>query len=732
MKETRRATDGQRERRSRGTSGGEPQAVALRVCMLGGFRVSVGSRTIGEDGWRLRKAASLVKMLALAEGHRLHREQATDRLWRDLDGKAQANNLRHALHLARKTLEPAAPATASRYLRLQGEQIALCPGGALWVDVEAFEEAATAARRSKEPAAYRTALDLYAGDLLPGDLYEEWTEDHRERLRRTRLSLLVELAGLQEERGELGSALEALGKVVASEPAHEEAHIGLVRLYALAGRRAEALRQYGRLEEVLARELVAEPGAAGRRLREEIRAGTFPPGRSRQEAHPPEVPLGADRHNLPADRTSFVGRGRELAEVKRALAMTRLLTLTGAGGSGKTRLALEVARNLVSSYPDGAWLAELAPLSEGTLLPQVVASSLRVREQPGRALADTLVDHLRKKHLLLVLDNCEHVVDAAARLVDALLSACPRLRILATSREALRTDGEVVWRVPPLSVPDPDKPSSVEELGRSEAVRLFLERARYRRQGFELTDGNAGAVAEICQRLDGIPLALELAAARVGVLSAGQISARLDGSLALLRGGGRTILPRHQTLRGALDWSHNFLSEPEKSLFRRLSVFAAGWPLEAAEAVGPGGGVGAGDVLDLLELLVDKSMVVTETGGEDVRRYRLLEPVRQYARERLEESGEAEETRHRHAAFFLMLAEEAEQELTGPAHQAWLERLETEHDNLRAALSWAIDGGDPELGLRLAAALWLFWYTHGHLAEGRDRLEKALSKTGQL
>ena len=376
-----------------------------------------------------------------------------DLLWPDHGRRAAANNLSQALHAARRALGPDDAKAASGYLASQGEQLVLCPGGELWVDVEAFEEAAATARRSRDPAAYRAALNLYAGELLPRDPYEEWAEVPREGLRQLFLSLLVELASLHEERGEYGPGIEALRRAVVEEPTREEAHIGLMRLYALGGRQAEALAQYARLEEFLSRELGAEPQASSRELREEIATGRFPP---------PHRPLGPPkgeifdppRHNLPAPRTSFVGRDREIVEVKRALSMTRLLTLTGAGGSGKTRLALEVARDLVGAYPDGVWLAELAGLSEGDLVPQAVAKAVGVKEQPSRPLTDTLVDYLRDKVMLLVVDNCEHLVEAAARLADMLLDSCPRLRVLATSREALGIVGEMNWPVQSLSLPD--------------------------------------------------------------------------------------------------------------------------------------------------------------------------------------------------------------------------------------------------------------------------------------
>src|SRR5919112_610533 len=301
-----------------------------------------------------------------------------------------------------------------------------------------------------------------------------------------------------------------------------------------------------------------------------------------------------------------------MVEVERLLSMTNLLTLTGAGGSGKTRFALEVARRLAGAYRDGAWLVELAPLSEPELLERAVAQALEVRAQPGRSLTDVLKDSLRAKTLLLVPDNCEHLIEAVARLAETLLDSCPNLKILATSREALNLSGELIWRMPSLSTPNERGGSSptAEELTRCESVRLFVERARYRRPSFELASENAGAVAEVCRRLEGIPLAIELAAARVGVLSVGQIATRLKKSLGVLAGGSRTAPSRQRTLKGTLDWSYELLGGLERDLFGRLSVFWGGWTLEAAEAVGVGSGIEGEDILDLLSRLADKSLMV--------------------------------------------------------------------------------------------------------------------------
>ncbi|MGH3086497.1 MAG: response regulator [Rubrobacteraceae bacterium] len=703
----------------------DPPTEVVRVWLLDGFRVSVGDRTIGEDGWRLRKAGSLVKLLALAEGHRLHREEITALLWPDLEAKRAANNLHHALHFARGALEPAN--ITSRYLTLRGDMLALCPDGPLWVDVEAFEGAAEMARRTREPAAYRAAIELYAGDLLPEDRYEGWAEGRRRELRTMRLALLVELAGLYEEREEFDPAIEALREAVADERTNEEAHLGLMRLYAATGERQKALLQYGLLQQVLSEDLEIEPDTDTKRLHEEISADRFPPARS--EGHPPEE--GADgRHNLPNAHSSFVGREREMLEIKRLLSMTQLLTLTGTGGSGKTRLALEVARDLVGAYPDGVWLAELAPIADPALVPQAVAKALDVGEQPGRPLADTLSDALRRRRTLIILDNCEHLADASARLVDMLLEACPGLRILATSREALGVAGEVNWLALPLTAPDEGRLPPVGDLARYEAVRLFLERTRSRLPAFELTAENAGAVVEACRKLEGIPLAIELASARVATLAVEQVAERLNDSLKLLTLGGRTADPRHQTMRATLDWSHDLLDEAERKLLRRLSVFAGGWTLEAAESVGA---EGRDDEMDLLGRLVEKSLVVAEAKAEGVMRYRMLEPIRQYAREKLEESGELEQVRGRHARRYLALGEAAEPELIRAGQLAWLERLETEYGNLRAALDWCLgeegSGERAETGLRLAGALGRFWSTQGP-GEGRRWLERGIAKSG--
>lgn len=438
-------------------------------------------------------------------------------------------------------------------------------------------------------------------------------------------------------------------------------------------------------------------------------------------------------NNLRLPLSTFVGRDEAKATVRQLLADTRLLTLTGPGGVGKTRLALEVAFAVVDEVPGGVWWVDLAPVADAGLVAHTVALTLRLPDDPTRSKVDLLRDHMREQALVLVLDNCEHVIAGCATVVAQLLSHCPRLRVLATSREPLDVAGETVWSVPPLSLPCLDEVPTPETVAQSEAGQLFLDRALASRPGLVVTDAVARAMAEVCCRLDGIPLAIELAAARVRALSVPQIAARLDNLFGLLTGERRTSLPRQQTLQATMDWSYNLLTWPERKLFCHLAVFF-GFGLEAAEMVtsGPHGpeAIAAADVLDLLTQLVDKSLVVVQA-GETVR-YRMLETIRQYAWERLSASAELDAARQRHLAYYLELAERAESRLGCGEQVTWLRLLEIEHDNLRAALTLSQEGGHAQLGLRLASALAPFWLRVGHLSEGRDWLERALAACREI
>ena len=719
----------QKRRHSEGlANAGEP---TVRIRLLGGFEVSVGTRLIEANGWRLKKAGSLVKLLALTRGHRLHRDLIMNLLWPDLGATSAANNLHRTLHVARKTLDPHAPASSTRYLRLTDQQIELCRGGTVWVDAVVFEQAAAAAVRTRYPAAHTAAADLYAGDLLPGDLYEPWAEERRTSLRQAYLSLLLGRAELHEESGDQTAAIEALRRAVDEDRGNEEVHAGLMRLLAIAGQPHEAIRQYERLRQALSTQLDTKPGDTTETLRQEIIDGDPLSGHTLRASRGPDVGESPQADTLPIPLTSFVGRERETLEIKRSLSMTRLLTLTGPGGAGKTRLAMQLATDLVGTYSQGVWLVELAPLSDPTLVVRTVAAALGIRERPGSSLTHTLCESLGSGRALIVLDNCEHLIGAAAQLTRDLLISCPKLKVLATSREPLGVVGEAVWPVPSLSLPDPEWDSSVAGLMRCEAACLFMDRARSRLPAFELTSQNAPSVATICRELEGLPLAIELSTARMGALAVEQVAERLEDSLKLLTGGDRTAAPRHQTLRATLDWSYALLSGPERKLFESLSVFAGGWTLEAAEAVGTGGELEVGELVDLLPRLANKSMVVVEAkldpSGE--LRYTMLEPVRQYGWGRLEASGEAGVVRRRHADWYFELAKGAEPWLRGAWLGAWRGRLELEYGNLRAALEWAFENGESDLGLWFGGALAEFWYMSGNLSEARRWLEAALDRS---
>lgn len=452
------------------------------------------------------------------------------------------------------------------------------------------------------------------------------------------------------------------------------------------------------------------------------------PEPARLESALPPLPAPR-RHNLPVSLTTFIGRELEIAEIKRLLGTTRLLTLVGAGGCGKTRLALQVAGGLVETFADGVWMVDLAPLPDAASVTHAVATALSVPEQPNRKLDATLTDSLRPKAMLLLLDNCEHVIGSSADFTRVLLHECPDVRILATSREPLGVAGETRWAVRSLSLPDHEEPSSVDHLMKYEAARLFVDRAVAAQSTFAVTERNVDAVGRLCHELDGIPLAIEMAAAWVRVLTVDEILDRLADRFEFLRSESRAALPRHQTLKTAMDWSHGLLSTQERVLLARLSVFSGGWTLEAAEGVCAGDGMASPDILELLTRLVDKSLVVADTRVGRAR-YRLLETVQQYSRDRLEEAGETTKTRRRHRDWFLALAERGESELRGPAQVVWLDRLEEEHANLRAALAWSkADPESVEEWLRLAAALHVFWHERGYLSEGRAWLEAALSRT---
>jgi predicted ATPase/DNA-binding SARP family transcriptional activator len=649
---------------------------------LGGFSVAVGDDVVSDRAWRLRKAKALVKILALAPDRRVHRERLAELLWPDRAADAAANNLNQALYSARRALDATGADGAATLAMLDGAVVLRAQ-----VDVDVFEAAAARARADRDPAAYERALGFHGGELLPEDRYEPWADARRAALTELHSALCLELAELH---GDAPAAVVALQRALVADPLAEPAHRALMRLYARTGRRQQALAQYQLLRHGLNAELAAEPDPATRALYQQLLAPT--PGAA-----------AAGGGNLPRQLTSFVGRERERADIARLLGRARLVTLTGPGGCGKTRLALEVAADALAQLPDGAWFVDLASLSDPALVAQAAALAVGVPIPASRSALGALVAHLATREALIVLDNCEHLIDACARLAEEVLRAGPGVRVLATSREPLRCADEVAWRVPSLA----------------EAERLFCERAAAARPGFDAADGAAGAVQEICRRLDGMPLAVELAAARAAALSLEQIAARLSDSLDVLGAGRRTALTRQQTLRATIDWSHDLLTGEERVLFRRLAVFAGGFTLEAAEEVCAGGAIVRRRVVDLLARLVEKSLLVAE--GE---RFRLLDTVRQYASERLEAAAERDTVGLRHLDWCLALAEEHDPLSAGPRRS--LQVLESEHDNLRAGLVWALRR-DPQAALRLATRLWRFWLDRGFFAEGNRWLQTTLA-----
>jgi predicted ATPase/Tfp pilus assembly protein PilF len=445
-------------------------------------------------------------------------------------------------------------------------------------------------------------------------------------------------------------------------------------------------------------------------------------------AFPPLKSLDSFPNNLPIQLTTFIGRENEIVEIKQEMELHRLVTLTGSGGTGKTRLSLQVAADLLEKFDHGVWFVELAPLTDPDLIPQTILSAMGVQEQQGKLPIEVLKEYLHEKKTLIVLDNCEHLIEAGAKVANALLNAAPELTIMASSREALGVKGELSYPVPSLTLPDIKHLPVVEQLSQYESVRLFIDRASLVAPHFVVDRNSAPFIAQICYRLDGIPLAIELAAARVRVLSLEEISKRLDDRFRLLTGGARTALPRQQTLRALIDWSYDILSEKERLLLRRLSVFTGGWTLEAAEEVCAGDGIETYDILDLLTQLVNKSLVVVmEYSQSGETRYRMLETIRQYAREKLLEAGGGDVVRDKHLSYFVKLVEQAEPELYRSNQVFWLNKLEDEIDNFRMAVEWAL-ANDVASGLRIAAIPWRFWQGRSYLQEVGDWLKQLLEQ----
>jgi predicted ATPase/DNA-binding SARP family transcriptional activator len=688
----------------------------LEVRLLGQFEVLKDGRPLNIS---TRNAQLLFAFLVLKAGKAQRRERLAGLLWPESSEENARSNLRHELWRLRKALET----ESQSYFQVDDLTIAFQPQGETSVDVHALESLPPDTNQAE---VLKEALSRYQGELLPG-FYADWVLVERERLYALYEAKIARLLDILQSQGRWIEVIEWAQGWIGYGQLPEPAFQALIAAYANRADLSKAAMTYERFERALQRELGVKPSETTQALYQRIKAGWQPEVQARKPAHksaPFSSRTESERSNLPQPISSFIGREKELQEVEGLLSHSRLVTLTGVGGTGKTRLALKVAAKLQNSYKDGVRIVELAQLLDPDLVPAMAAVDLGLREASGRPILETILDFLRARQLLVILDNCEHLIEACARFTDEVLRDCPGITFLVTSREALGITGEHIYPVPALGLPQFNEGFLIPELTQVESVRLFIERASAVQPSFALNDENAPAVVSICQRLDGLPLGIELAAARVKVMTPEMIANRLDDRFRLLTGGSRIALPRQQTLRASIDWSYNLLEEAERRLLRRLALFVGGCTLEAAQAVG-----GDGDpfqVIEALTSLVDKSLVRlrdTRTGP----RYTLLETIRQYAGEKLLESGEMQAVRRRHLGYFMEWVEAAEPETRGPQQVSWLYRLEVERENLRLAFEFSLTE-DPPAGLRLASALWWFWFAKNHLVEGERWLVRAVLK----
>ena len=701
--------------------------------ILGPLEVVDGDAPIDIPGTKLR---ALLALLLLHPNQVMSTDRLVDGLWGEAPPKTAPNTLQaHVSHLRGALTRKGAGETGQLVVtRFPGYMLAVDPEQ---IDAGRFERLAEAGRRALDDSSpgeaiimLTDALSLWRGPALADFAFEPFASSEGARLEELRLAVVADRMEAQLALGRHADVAGELRQLVDEHPLRERLWAQLMTALYRCGRQAEALRAFCELRRVLGDELGIEPSHELQRLEEAILLQ-----KPELDWHPPAMAVEQNRaappfsHNLPLQLTSFVGRGTELAQVSEALAEARLVTLCGPGGVGKTRLAMAAAGRVLDQRPDGVFMVELAPLSDPGLVPVQALTALGLTEE-SRPPLDALVDHLRERRLLLLLDNCEHLLSASAHLADALLRACPGVGILATSREPLHAAAETTITVPPLPVPQA-RLQRLDAVSQYDAVKLFLARARVVRTDFELSAANAAGIARVCRRLDGIPLALELAAARTRALTPEEIADRLDDRFRLLTAGATTGPARHQTLRAAVDWTYESLSEVERIVFNRLSVFAGTFSLEDAESVSGVAPLTEADVLDVLLALVDKSLVLVD-GQSQTTRYRMLETLRHYAAGKLIDSGEHDQVRERLLEWAISLAETAEQNLLGRDQASWLDHLETEHDNLRAALNWGSGLDDAGGALRLAAALWRFWEVRGYLTEGRRWLERLLALPGDV
>jgi predicted ATPase/DNA-binding SARP family transcriptional activator len=700
-------------------------ALAVNVRLLGPMEITGprGSVPLRGPGQR-----TLVARLALRPGEAVPRSALLSALWSDDAPPTATKTLHsHLAHLRRELRE----ADLGELITTRDPGYVLhAPAEA--VDAVHFEALAASGREAlsvgqPDSAArtLRTALSLWCGDAMSDCRQGSWVRQESERLAQIRLGATEDLADAALALGNHLSVVGELNSLVEHHPFRERLWELLMLALYRSGRQGDALSTFQRARTTLVDQLGIEPGHRLRLLESAVLRAD--PQLDLIAARSTTLGVARPRGNLPADITSFVDRP-EVAESARLLSSHRLVTLTGVGGVGKTRLALRAARHLRHEYPDGVWLVELAGLRDSGLVGHTVVDALQILDQTGRPPLAVVTEHLRDAKALLLLDNCEHVLDSCALLTDTLLRAAPGLRVLATSRQPLRVDGEQVLAVVPLAVPRAEQPLVGDGAPRFTSVVLFTQRANAAAPGmFRITEDNQGTVAQLCRRLDGIPLAIELAALRLRTLSPKQLLSRLDDRFRLLTEGGRAALPRQQTMRATVDWSFDLCSPAEQRLWERASVFAGSFDLEAAENVCADREVDRDAVFDVVDGLVDKSVLVREGHG-DVARYRLLETLRQYGQARLHEAGHDTALRRRHRDWYLRLAERGEQRWFTELQAETVGRMRSEHSNIRAALEFCLtQPGEAKLGVRLAGTLWFYWIGCGQLSEGRHWLDWALS-----